>query len=276
MKSRLFTFFCILFVFVSIAKAEKIEWFTDLNTASKAAKKSGKPILLDFTAKWCGPCKRMDREFWVREDVIKLSKKVIFVKIDSDNNIELKRKYGVRGIPNVTITDSWGIKLIHHAGYLPARADEIVKKIGSVPTDFTEIMKAGNLLEKDANDVIALAEIAAFYQKKNFYAPSNELYLRILELEKTPAQREIVKLNLGFNYLRLGKITEAEDIFKNFPQEFPKSKNADMALHGEIFILVKQNKIPQAEKLFEKLKKEFPRSLMISQANQVLSDAKLQ
>jgi len=276
MKSRLFTFFCILFIFVSVAQAEEIEWFTDLNTAAKAAKKSGKPILLDFTAKWCGPCKKMDREFWVREDVIELSKKVIFVKIDSDNNIELKKKYGVRGIPNVTITDSWGLKLTYHAGYSTARADEIIEKIGSVPTDFAEIKNAGNLLEKDANDIISLAEIAAFYQKKNFYAPSNELYLRILELEKTPSQREVLKLNLGFNYLRMGKITEAEDIFMNFQAEFPKSKNADMALHGEIFILVKQKKIPQAEKLFEKLKTDFPRSLMISQANQILSDAKLQ
>jgi len=95
-------------------------------------------------------------------------------------------------------------------------------------------------------------------------------------LEKTPSQREVLKLNLGFNYLRMGKITEAEDIFMNFQAEFPKSKNADMALHGEIFILVKQKKIPQAEKLFEKLKTDFPRSLMISQANQILSDAKLQ
>ncbi|MBT8233571.1 MAG: thioredoxin family protein [Bacteroidia bacterium] len=42
--------------------AEHIQFETDYTTALKRAKTEQKPIFLDYTAAWCGPCKRMEKE----------------------------------------------------------------------------------------------------------------------------------------------------------------------------------------------------------------------
>jgi thioredoxin 1 len=62
---------------------------------------SALPVLIDFTAVWCGPCKML-------EPVIsQLSKewegKVKFAKLDVDNNSGLTMKYGIMGVPTLIL-----------------------------------------------------------------------------------------------------------------------------------------------------------------------------
>jgi thioredoxin-related protein len=275
MKIKILFIFCFLIFACITVKAGEINWKTNLKEAKKIAQKTGKPLLLDFTAKWCGPCRRMERDFWVKREVIELSNKFVCVKIDYDQNLDLRKQYRVRGIPFVVLTDSWGIELNSHVGYLPAFSDEIINKFELIPKDFSEIIEAGNLLENQKNDLPALAKIAEFYQRRNFFDQSNNFYTQMLELEKNPEQREVLLLNIGFNYLGMTIPIEAEKIFKQIQIEFSESKNRDMAIYGEIYALVQKGRLNSAKRLFEKLKTDFPRSLMLSKANQIISDEEL-
>ena len=62
---------------------------------------SEKPVLVDFYATWCGPCKMMHP---VLEDLAKkVGENARIVKIDIDNNEELARVYNVRSVPTLMI-----------------------------------------------------------------------------------------------------------------------------------------------------------------------------
>jgi thioredoxin 1 len=61
----------------------------------------GKPVLFDFYADWCGPCRRQGP---ILEDLKKkMGDRVDIRKIDVDENMDLANKYGIRVVPTLII-----------------------------------------------------------------------------------------------------------------------------------------------------------------------------
>ena len=60
-----------------------------------------KPVLVDFYADWCGPCKMMTPILKQVKD--NLGQRVSVIKIDVDKNQQLAAKYQVRGVPTLML-----------------------------------------------------------------------------------------------------------------------------------------------------------------------------
>lgn len=88
--------------------------------------KDEKPVLVDFYADWCGPCKTLAP---ILKDVkAELGEGVKIVKIDVDKNQELAGKYQVRGVPTMMLFKN-GQQLWRQSGVL--QKAEIVNIINS-------------------------------------------------------------------------------------------------------------------------------------------------
>ncbi|MHA6719514.1 thioredoxin [Sphingomonas sp. RS6] len=78
-----------------------------------------KPVLVDFWAEWCGPCRMIAPA--LEELAEELAGQVQIVKLDIDANPEAPTKYGVRGIPTMILFKN-GQQAATQVGAMPKNA----------------------------------------------------------------------------------------------------------------------------------------------------------
>jgi protein disulfide-isomerase len=118
-------------------------WGTDYAKAVSLSKKTGKPILVNFTGSdWCGWCKRLDDEVfskaefrsWAKSNVILLVLDYPARKKQSQTlkaqNEKLATKFGVQSYPTILMVNSGG-KVLGSGGYMEGGPKAFTKLFGS-------------------------------------------------------------------------------------------------------------------------------------------------
>lgn len=102
---------------------------TNQAAALKASKDSGKPLIMVFSASWCGPCQANKARVYPSKDVQPYHDKFVWAYLDADDeaNIPAMEKAGVSGIPHIEIVDKNGKRIGQSIG-------------GTSPADFAKTL----------------------------------------------------------------------------------------------------------------------------------------
>lgn len=93
-------------------------------TFEESVLKSDKPVLVDFWAPWCGPCRMVSPI--VDQIAEENTEKLKVVKVNTDENLEIASKYGITSIPALYVfKDGEVAKTIIGARPKPALEDEL-------------------------------------------------------------------------------------------------------------------------------------------------------
>ena len=244
-----------------------ISWTRDFGGGLKAAQKSGKPVLLDFSATWCGPCQAMEREVWPERAVVERAQKFVCISVDVDNLQGMAARYRADSIPLIVLADPYGNQLSRHVGYMGTA--ELADWLEHFPSDFAPVVEGLAAADANPEDVDALVSVGAFYTKLGAGDVSRKFYERALNtdtLKNDVAKREEVLIAIGLSYLKTGDDGAARKTFERCVKECAGCPRQDFALLGLVTAQIKQGKRKDAERTLADLKAKYPDSPATAQA----------
>lgn len=115
-----------------------VSWQTYSDDLLAQAREHGRPVIIDFSAAWCAPCRELDERTFRDPAVVRLaSEKMVMIKVDLTRGGDplherLVSEYTVRGVPTVVFVDRDGHERpeLRLVDYLPP--EEFVKRMESV------------------------------------------------------------------------------------------------------------------------------------------------
>lgn len=197
-------------------KAARVPWITDQSWAEilEMAQTRDQPVLIDFTAKWCGPCRLLDVMVFTEKEVIQKLADVVTMQIDIDKPeyAGVVETFAIETVPSVVWCDSQGRELDRFNSY--RSSDEFLEIVNAWQKNRTIDRMLADHKSSSPEDPTVLLELAIRYAERGEDAKADVQYRRLMNLRHKADTRTVVRGMLGLADLeeKSGNIRKSDNL----------------------------------------------------------------
>jgi thioredoxin-like negative regulator of GroEL len=258
----------------SPAKPGAVKWEHRLEDALKKAKASGKPVMIDFWAEWCGWCHRLDQTTYVDPEVTKMvAGDFIALKIDTEagkRSADIATKYGVQSLPTIAFISPSGRPIDRVSGY--QGPGPFPRTLETVKAKATKVIAWEEALDKDSQDANALFQLGMHMFEQEAYEESRDLLRRAADVDaKRPVgDRKQTRMLIGIIDRYDAKYQRAEAVLKEGLAMEPATEFDPKMLYVLGRVYAAWNKTAEARVTLTRVLNEYPASSVAQKARETL------
>lgn len=199
--------------------------------ALEAAAIAGRPLVLVFHAKWCGPCRLFERNVLPRGDVQRALASVAFVRYDIETaeGAAAARRYKVGGVPAIVVVDVDGTQRSRLDGLVTAEV--LLGAITAAKLNASSLGDLETAVRTNPRDVSARLRLASYHGATGHIDEAIAAYTQVADDPATPV---VVAAEAHARATELAtarsRLTVTLDAAATLAQRFPRSPRASRAL----------------------------------------------
>lgn len=261
---------------VPAVSADDAGWYDRLAAARAEARESGRPLLVDLYAEWCGWCKVLEKEVFTHPDFQRRARDFVLLRVDVDDGGEgsrLQSRFGAFSLPTTLLLDAELAEVGRIEGFLPP-ADFLAAMEAEIDVHRRLLADYRRLLE--GSDRRALVGLARELHRRRDGARAASVYERLATFGSKDSGEDIWLGIQRADALRLaGRTREAAETLARARERAAAAGDRELLEASDLLrveIAREQGDCPEALAALKAFLRNYPDSRHQGSARQTLRD----
>lgn len=259
-----------------VGAAELSGWMSSLEDAKKSATTSGKPILVDLYAEWCGWCKRLERQVYSTPRFKEYASRFVLLRVDVEDRGEgsrLQQRFEAFSLPTTLIVDAELVSVGKVEGFLPV--ESYIESLEGELARYRELMVRYEK-QKGSVDVSTVQSLATELYERSDGRRSAALWARLLDSGKVnPASLGQFHYRLADAWRLAGDLGKAQAAITKAQREAAGRQDFRLAEASDLMAFRITQELGECKRALEAIQaflKQYPASEYRTFARQSLRD----